>query len=793
MEKYLKLERLDTPPNTPLSSKNFNHWFRSFSSFLGKIIDPNIHCDLDKLDTLINCVSPDVYEYIAECDTFDTAVNCLKELYIKPPNEIYARHLLATCCQKEEENIDEYVQRLQLLAKECNFKPVDAVQNHDDCVRDAFISGLRSNVIRQRLLENKTLQLNVAIDQARALHTAQKNSEAYTHTQTAIVGAVSLENTTNSFQPTDLVNTRCATTAKNSCFFCGRPRHNRSVCAARNAICFKCKREGHFSKMCRSNPKITSAATCSHRLATMLITNTTSASLGPLKQAALYVLVGKYGAGTALMDTGSSGSFISLGYVRKHRLYMKPAAGNVSMASSSLRASIKGQCTVDLNLLREWYPDVKLSVLPNLCSDIILGQDFMSQHSTISFAFGGSKKDLVISDPISCSVPSALVDIPSLFSNIDPDCKPITTKSKRSGEGDRLFIQTEIEKMIKEGVIEESTSPWRAQVLIVTNERQRKRLVVDYSRTINRFTRLDAYPLPRMDDLAQEISKFKIYSSLDLKSAYHQIPIKEEDKPYKAFEANGKLYQFCRIPLGVTNGVACFQRVIDKIIEENNLKGVYAYVDNIVVVGKNQQDHDENLEKFKRITTQYNLTLNEDKSVFSKTSIDFLGYNISQGLLRPDAERLRPLRELPVPQNKTSLRRVLGLFSYYSQWIPKFSDKIRPLITANSFSLDPESIKTFENFKEEIEKALLRSVDEKIPLVVETDASDTAIAATLNLFTHTYDYRTKTFFRRKGGLCNSRISQKVVTLPISATFCDSHRSTSCEFHVRCKKTWKNQE
>ena len=136
--------------------------------------------------------------------------------------------------------------------------------------------------------------------------------------------------------------------------------------------------------------------------------------------------------------------------------------------------------------------------------------------------------------------------------------------------------------MIKEGVIEESTSSWRAQVLIVTNERQRKGLAVDYSRTINRFTRLDAYP---KDDLAQEIAKYKIYSSLDLKSAYHQIPIKE-DKPYMAFEANGKLYQFCRILFGVTNGVACFQRIIDKIIKENNLTGVYVNVDNIFVVGE---------------------------------------------------------------------------------------------------------------------------------------------------------------------------------------------------------------
>ena len=96
---------------------------------------------------------------------------------------------------------------------------------------------------------------------------------------------------------------------------------------------------------------------------------------------------------------------------------------------------------MDLNLLVEWYTNVQLSVIPYHCSDIILGQDFMSQHSTISFAFGGSKKDLVISHPISCSVPSALVDTLSLFSNIDPACKPITTKFKRCGEGDRLRLR----------------------------------------------------------------------------------------------------------------------------------------------------------------------------------------------------------------------------------------------------------------------------------------------------------------------------------------------------------------
>ena len=100
-------------------------------------------------------------------------------------------------------------------------------------------------------------------------------------------------------------------------------------------------------------------------------------------------------------------------------------------------------------------------------------------------------------------------------------------------------------------------------MLVVANERHRKRMVVDYSRTINKLTFLDAYPLPKIDKLIREISTYSVYISLDLTSAYYQISIKEEDKPYTAFEADGKLLQFRRLPFGVTNGVACFQRLMD--------------------------------------------------------------------------------------------------------------------------------------------------------------------------------------------------------------------------------------
>ena len=105
MDKLLKPERLDTLPNATSSTRIFNHWLRTFSALMRRT---EIQEDLDKLDLLIAYISPDIYEYVAEQTTYDTAINRLRELYIKPTNEVFARHMLSTRVQKEGENINEY-------------------------------------------------------------------------------------------------------------------------------------------------------------------------------------------------------------------------------------------------------------------------------------------------------------------------------------------------------------------------------------------------------------------------------------------------------------------------------------------------------------------------------------------------------------------------------------------------------------------------------------------------------------------------------------------------------------
>ena len=113
---------------------------------------------------------------------------------------------------------------------------------------------------------------------------------------------------------------------------------------------------------------------------------------------------------------------------------------------------------------------------------------------------------------------------------------------------------------MSEGIIEPSVSPWRAQVVVAKElqNQHKKRLCVDQLNTINVYTELDAYPIPRIDGIVNKLSKYQVFSTFDLKSAYHQIKIKESDKIYTGLEASGSLYQFTRIPFGVKNGVAAF-------------------------------------------------------------------------------------------------------------------------------------------------------------------------------------------------------------------------------------------
>jgi len=148
-------------------------------------------------------------------------------------------------------------------------------------------------------------------------------------------------------------------------------------------------------------------------------------------------------------------------------------------------------------------------------------------------------------------------------------------------------------------------------------------------------------------------------SALHLKSAYYQISINTEDEIYTAFEVNGKLYQYRRLPFGVTNTVYDFQRIIDRLITKQSKMNLHecTYLDNITIGGTNRRDHDINLEIFLWVAAHVCLTFSKAKSVIAAPQIDTLGYRVSHGTIKLDPERLCPLLELPLPSSWKELKR----------------------------------------------------------------------------------------------------------------------------------------
>ena len=740
MERFLRPEKLDANPNEQGAEAHYVHWKKTYDIFITSLTEQNPN----KLHLLINYVSPVIFSYISHCNTYEEAVTVLEGLFIKKKNKIFARYKLNTRKQQAGESIDEFVQQLKLLAKHCEFTATTVEQNISNYLLDALISGIASNNIRQRLLEKHDLNFDTAYQLAQSLEFALQNADSFASANNLVAAAqlqdVRLEDKEEAHNGENLSGaTNKAYTGKSGnskCRNCGYLAHPKERCPARGKECFNCGVKGHFSHRCpkaRNQQKLAPVVSYLSSLAEK------DPHDGPYSSKVLVeVQIGNVIV-KALADTGATKSFIDLSLVKDLGARIYPSTERISLASDSYSPVVVGQCYIDVTFRQNLHKNFNFIILKKLVTPLLLGGDFMENYKSFTFTFDGNLPG------VSLAALKPMNMEPLKLLNIAADAKPIATKSRRFNERDQKFIDQEIHRLKEDGIIEESSSPWRAQVHVVREENHKTRMVVDYSRTINRYTALDAYPMKRIDDLVHSMSKYTVFSSLDLKSAYHQLEIDENSKEYTGFEAGGKLWQFRRLPFGLRNAVAGFQRCIDKFISDNKLEGVYSYVDNLYVGGISQSEHDANLKKLLEAAAKHNFTFNEGKSLISTKVLDILGYRIADGNILPDPNRVKPLLDLPVPHDKKTLKRVVGMFAYYSKYIPKFSDRISPLIKIDKFPFSKEQVEAFNTLKNTLATASLGHIDENLPFVLETDASNSAVSATLNQDGRPVAFYSRTF------------------------------------------------
>jgi len=718
-----RMQTLLKPSRFEASSVNVSDewifWKRCFENFLS-VLPTADNTEANKLLLLTSHLSPTVYKLISSCTSYAAAISKLDSTYVKKKNLIFARYLLSTRLQQSGQSIDDFLLSLEELAKECDFQAVDAEKYRDESIRGSFIAGLSSSTIRERLLENSELSLQQALDQARALESAHRNANSYANASSSLnaVDDLKISPLKVDYVQDDIHNAAITKSKTNfSCYFCGGSRHERAKCPARSSQCNTCGKMGHFSRVCRSNR--THLSTICTTNPTLAVTKNDQISIA---RSSMDVYLG-HSKFRALVDTGSTSSFIQKSIVQSMSLKTVPCSMNVFLASNSNQMHILNKCTVTLSTKTREYRNVELLIIENLCSDIILGRDFMQRHSSVTFPFEGDG-NLVVN-----SLTAMKIDPPKIFGHLEQNIRPIATPTRRYSAEEKQIIANEVKQLLENDIIEVSESSWRAQVVIV-RQPDKNRMVIDYSRTINKFTEQDAFPLPRMDDLAEKIAKHKFYTTIDLKSAYHQVPLLESDRIFTAFEANGKLYQFKRLPFGLTNAVACFQRILSGIIADNSLENTFNYLDDCIVCGSTEAEHDANLKLFQEVIQRYNISINPNKCHFKQTTINYLGYQISHGCLKPDPDRFEPLMKMKPPSTQRELQRVLGIFSYYAKWVKDFSKIVQPLLS-NVFPLSIDALSAFESIKKRIKDACLAPILEEVPFVLETDASDTTLAGTL--------------------------------------------------------------
>ena len=302
----------------------------------------------------------------------------------------------------------------------------------------------------------------------------------------------------------------------------------------------------------------------------------------------------------------------------------------------------------------------------------------------------------------------------------------------------REEVEQQLQDMLKQGIIQESSSPWMAPAVFVPKKSGEIRLCIDY-RELNKKTTKDAYPLPLPDEVQDQLAGSTTFSTLDLQCGYWQMPVSPDDRAKTAFcpGPGMGLFEFTRMPFGLTGAPISFQRLMDKLFRD--LPYVTTYIDDVLVHSSSEELHMQHLREVFRRLQAAGLTLRGRKCHIGRTEVPYLGHVFSATGMAPDQEKIRAIREWPVPNSVMEVRRFLGLASYYRRYICQFSYIAAPLHSLTQkhveFVWTPNCQTAFTTLKEKLMQAPIlvypRFDSDAPPFILQTDASSVGVGAVL--------------------------------------------------------------
>ncbi|KAL0537322.1 hypothetical protein IC582_026299 [Cucumis melo] len=527
-----------------------------------------------------------------------------------------------------------------------------------------------------------------------------------------------------------------AARGKPLCTTCGK--HHLGRCLFGTRTCFKCRQEGHTADRCplRLTGNAQNQGAGAPHQGRVFATNKTEAKKAGTVVTGTLPVLGHYAL--VLFDSGSSHSFISSAFVLHARLEIEPLHHVLSVSTPSGECMLSKEkvkaCQIEI---AGHVIGVTLLVLDMLDFDVILGMDWLAaNHASIdcsrkevtfnppsmaSFKFkGGGSKSLpqVISAiraskllsqgtwgilasvvntrevDVSLSSEPVVRDYPDVFPEellglpphrevefaieLEPGTVPISRAPYRMAPAELKELKVQLQELLDKGFIRPSVSPWGAPVLFVKKKDGSMRLCIDY-RELNKVTVKNRYPLPRIDDLFDQLQGATVFSKIDLRSGYHQLRIKDGDVPKTAFRSRYGHYEFIVMSFGLTNASAVFMDLMNKVFREFLDTFVIVFIDDILIYSKKEAEHEEHLRMVLETLRDNKLYAKFSNCEFWLKQVSLLGHVVSKAGVSVDPAKIEAVTGWTRPSTVSEVRSFLGLAGYYRRFVENFSRIATPL------------------------------------------------------------------------------------------------------------------
>ncbi|GJV10538.1 putative reverse transcriptase domain-containing protein [Tanacetum coccineum] len=303
-----------------------------------------------------------------------------------------------------------------------------------------------------------------------------------------------------------------------------------------------------------------------------------------------------------------------------------------------------------------------------------------------------------------------------------PGATPVARAPYRLAPSEMKELAEQLQELTDKGFIRPSSSPWGAPVLFVKKKDGSFRMCIDY-RELNKLTVKNRYPLPRIDDLFDQLQGSSIYSKIDLRSGYHQLRVREEDIPKTAFRTRYGHYEFQVMSFGLTNVPAVFMDLMNRVCKPYLDKFVIVFIDDILIYSKSKKEHEEHLRQILKLLKKEELYAKFSKCEFWISRVQFLGHVIDCRGIHVDPAKIESIKDWASPKTPTEIRQFLGLAGYYRRFIEGFS-KIAKTMT----KLTQKGVKFDWGDKQEAAFQLLKQKLCSAPILALPEGSEDFIA-----------------------------------------------------------------